>query len=69
MPKKIRELIKMLEKAGFTLDRCRGDHRQYKKGGLLYTVSGKLGQDAQRYQEKDVKTLCEQEKKNKRHEK
>ena len=38
----------MLEKAGFTLDRCRGDHRQYKKGGLLYTVSGKLGQDAQR---------------------
>lgn len=50
----------MLEKAGFTLDRCKGDHRQYKKDGLLYTVSGKLGADAQRYQEKDVKNICQQ---------
>ncbi len=64
MPKKVRELIKMLEKAGFYLDRCVGDHRQYKKGGKLYTISGKLGADALRYQEKDVKKLCEEERKN-----
>ncbi len=47
----------MLEKAGFRLDRCKGDHRQFKRGNLLYTISGGLGQDAKRYQEKDVAQL------------
>lgn len=60
----------MLEKAGFSLDRCKGDHRQYKKDGLLYTVSGALGQDAKRYQEKEVQAICKQsqEEKGKNHE-
>lgn len=64
MPKKIRELIRMLEKAGFRLDRCKGDHRQFKRGNLLYTISGGLGQDAKRYQEKDVAQLIKLPKNN-----
>lgn len=55
----------MLEKAGWVLDRCRGDHRQYTKDGQLYTVAGKLGSDAKRYQEKDVENLTREAKEKK----
>ena len=55
MPKKIRELIRDLKKAGF-LDRGgKGSHRNFTHGrGLRITISGKPSQDAKRYQERDV---------------
>lgn len=46
---KVRELIAILEANGFTLDRQRGDHRQYEAvidgRRRLATVSGRLGDD------------------------
>jgi predicted RNA binding protein YcfA (HicA-like mRNA interferase family) len=44
---KVREIIKLIEEAGWYLDRTRGSHRQYKhqtRTGLV-TVSGKPGDD------------------------
>lgn len=39
---KVRDVIKRLEEAGWTMDRMRGDHRQFKKEGKreLVTLSG-----------------------------
>jgi len=55
MPKKIRELISMLEKSGFSNRGGKGSHRNYlHPSGLKITISGKLGNDALRYQEKEV---------------
>ena len=56
MPRKVRELIADLKRAGFTLDRQKGSHRQFKhpKLGGVVTVSGSEGDDAQRYQERQV---------------
>lgn len=57
MPRKIRELIADLERAGFDNHGGKGSHRVYKhpKGTTFVTISGKTGDDAQHYQEKDVK--------------
>jgi len=56
MPKKIRELIKDLKKAGFVNRGGKGSHRNFKhKDGAILTISGKLGSDAKPYQEKLVK--------------
>jgi len=56
MPPKIKELIKMLESAGFTNRGGKGSHRNYKHPkGFNVTISGKLNSDAKPYQEKDVK--------------
>jgi predicted RNA binding protein YcfA (HicA-like mRNA interferase family) len=57
MPRKIRQLIKDLEKAGFVFEPGKGSHRKFyhPKVALPVTVSGKLGDDAQRYQEEQVK--------------
>jgi predicted RNA binding protein YcfA (HicA-like mRNA interferase family) len=54
MPRKIRELIKDLEKAGFFNRGGKGGHRNYlhEKSGTVCTVSGNLGDDAKLYQEK-----------------
>ncbi len=44
---KVREIIKRIQGDGWSLDRTRGDHRQFKhptKPGIV-TVSGKLRQD------------------------
>jgi len=44
---KVRDVIKMLEQDGWSLDRTRGSHRQYKhakKPGLV-TLPGKSGDD------------------------
>jgi predicted RNA binding protein YcfA (HicA-like mRNA interferase family) len=44
---KVREIIKLIEKDGWYIDRTRGSHRQYKhanKRGLV-TVAGKPGDD------------------------
>ncbi|SLM33142.1 conserved hypothetical protein [Desulfamplus magnetovallimortis] len=61
MPKKIRQLIKDLEKAGFVNRGGRGSHRNFlHERGITVTVSGKLGDDAKPYQEKTVKQKIEE---------
>ncbi len=55
MPKKIRELIRILEKNGFKNRGGKGSHRNYlHPKGAKVTLSGKLGDDALIYQEKEV---------------
>ena len=55
MPKKIRELVSLLEKAGFTNRGGKGSHRNFlHPSGMKVTVSGKSGNDALKYQEKEV---------------
>jgi len=55
MPRKIRALIRELEKAGFVGRGGKGSHRNYEHPkGIRVTVSGKLGDDAKPYQEKEV---------------
>lgn len=44
---KVRKVIKLIEKDGWSLNRTRGSHRQYKhptKSGLV-TIPGKLSDD------------------------
>ncbi len=56
MPRKIRELIKDLEKAGFINRGGKGSHRNFlHPSGAVLTISGKRGNDARPYQEKLVK--------------
>jgi predicted RNA binding protein YcfA (HicA-like mRNA interferase family) len=56
MPRKIKDLILDLEKAGFVNRGGKGSHRNYKnKNGVKVTMSGKLGDDARPYQERAVK--------------
>ena len=56
MPPKIRELIKRLEKAGFKNRGGKGSHRNFiHKKGIAITISGKVGSDAKKYQENEVK--------------
>lgn len=61
MPRKIRELIRDLERAGFTYRGGRGSHRNYEhSSGAHTTISGKLGDDAKTYQEREVKRVIEE---------
>ena len=55
MPRKLKQLIQELEKAGFINRGGKGNHRNliHPKGGAI-TISGKLGDDAKQYQEKEV---------------
>ncbi len=58
MPKKIRDLLKNLKRAGFTeiAGGGKGSHRKFihpQYPGAV-TVSGQSSDDAKRYQEKDV---------------
>jgi predicted RNA binding protein YcfA (HicA-like mRNA interferase family) len=59
MPKKVRELKSALAKAGFVLlpKRGKGSHTVWQHPLLpgSITVAGKDGDDANRYQEKDVR--------------
>ena len=56
MPRKIRQLIKDLENAGFVNRGGKGSHRNYlHENGVALTISGKLGDDAKPYQEKLIK--------------
>ena len=56
MPRKIKELIRELEKVGFSNRGGKGSHRNYfHSKGVLITISGKLGEDAKHYQEREVK--------------
>ncbi len=62
MPKKIRELKKMLKKTGFQQVGGKGSHTNWIHP--LYsgkvTISGKDSKDAKSYQEKEVKKAIEQ---------
>lgn len=69
MPKKIRELKALLKQAGFTCDpkRGKGSHSVWEHSLLSYPINlaGNDGDDAKRYQEKDVRNALrdlEQEK-------
>jgi len=56
MPRKIRQLIADLERAGFVDRGGKGSHRNFEHvKGLRVTLSGKPGEDAHYYQEKEVK--------------
>jgi len=59
MPKKIRQLKAMLSEAGFISlpKRGKGSHSVWEHSQLPYniTLAGQDGEDAQRYQEKDVR--------------
>ena len=55
MPRKIRQLIADLQKAGFVNRGGKGSHRNFIHAkGQRVTVSGKAGDDAKRYQEREV---------------
>ncbi len=55
MPRKIRQLIKELEQAGFINRGGKGGHRNFiHPKGVVISISGKLGEDAKHYQEKEV---------------
>ncbi len=61
MPRKIRELIRDLEQAGFANRGGKGSHRNYEHAmGMRVTVSGQLGDDAKPYQEREVKRVIEE---------
>lgn len=61
MPRKIRQLIKDLEDAGFVNRGGKGNHRNYlHEKGVALTISGKLGDDAKPYQEKLVRQKIEE---------
>jgi predicted RNA binding protein YcfA (HicA-like mRNA interferase family) len=58
MPPKIRELIALLEEAGFRNRGGKGSHRNYVHPRLSkpITISGKLGDDAREYQIRSVRS-------------
>lgn len=56
MPRKVRELIAELLAAGYSDRGGKGSHRNFTKAGSPpVTISGKPGDDAKQYQERDVK--------------
>jgi predicted RNA binding protein YcfA (HicA-like mRNA interferase family) len=62
-PRKIRQLIKDLESAGFFNRGGKGSHRNFlHERGAALTISGKLSDDAKPYQEKLVKQKIEEAK-------
>ena len=62
MPRKVRELIRDLEKAGFANRGGKGDHRNFihPKVAKPVALAGKGGEDAKRYQEKAVRVAIEE---------
>ncbi|MEI8243163.1 MAG: type II toxin-antitoxin system HicA family toxin [bacterium] len=55
MPRKVKELIRDLERSGFVNRGGKGSHRNYlHPRGVRITISGHAGDDAKRYQERDV---------------
>jgi predicted RNA binding protein YcfA (HicA-like mRNA interferase family) len=64
MPRKIRQLIAELEKAGFANRGDKGSHRNFiHPTGARVTISGQSGQDAMPYQERQVRRQIEESKK------
>lgn len=64
MPRKIRELIRDLEAAGFMNRGGKGDHKNFVHPKVVkpVTISGKAGEDAKHYQEKAVRAAIEESK-------
>ena len=62
MPPKVRELITILERAGFENRGGKGSHRNYVHPDLSkpITISGKLGDDAKQYQVRAVERALEE---------
>jgi predicted RNA binding protein YcfA (HicA-like mRNA interferase family) len=56
MPRKIRELIRDLERSGFILKSSKGSHKKFiHPKGVKIMIAGNPGEDVKIYQEKDVK--------------
>lgn len=47
-PPTVRETVGRLKKEGWEEVRTSGDHRQYRKGGKMVTVSGRMGDHLKR---------------------
>lgn len=63
MPRKIRQLIRDLEQAGFVNRGGRGDHRNFEHPkGMRVTLSGQQGDDAKPYQEREVRKNIQESK-------
>jgi predicted RNA binding protein YcfA (HicA-like mRNA interferase family) len=64
LPRTVRELIRDLERAGFSDRGGRGSHRNFvhPKVHKPVTVSGQLGDDAKQYQERAVSLAIEESK-------
>jgi predicted RNA binding protein YcfA (HicA-like mRNA interferase family) len=61
MPRKVRELINDLVRAGFINRGGKGNHKNYEHPkGICVTISGKMGDDVKPYQEKEVKQRIEE---------
>lgn len=64
VPRKIRELIADLRRAGFVDRGGKGSHRNFEHPcGASITISGKTGDDAKRYQELAVVEKIEESRK------
>lgn len=65
MPRKVRELITDLDKAGFIDRGGKGSHRNFvhPKVRKPVTISGKLGDDAKKYQLRAVQLAIEESRK------
>lgn len=65
MPRKIRQLIAELERAGFTDRGGKGGHKNFTHPNVSkpITISGNRGQDAKRYQERAIMKAIEESKK------
>lgn len=62
MPPKVRDLVKKLEEAGFQNRGGKGSHRNYVHPDLAIpiTISGKLSDDAKKYQMRAVSLAVQQ---------
>ena len=65
MPRKVRQLIADLAKAGFVNRGGKGSHRNFTHPrGARVTISGSAGEDAKHYQERDVRRALDSVKSN-----
>jgi predicted RNA binding protein YcfA (HicA-like mRNA interferase family) len=61
MPRKVRQLIAELERAGFANRGGKGSHRNFMHlKGVRVTLSGNPGHDAKPYQEREVRRKIEE---------
>lgn len=62
MPPKVRELVNKLERAGFENRGGKGSHRNFVHPNISkpVTISGKLGDDAKKYQIRAVEKAVEE---------
>jgi predicted RNA binding protein YcfA (HicA-like mRNA interferase family) len=62
MPRKIKQLIRELEKAGFINRGGKGSHRNFVHPDVdtPITISGKLNDDAKPYQERAIRVVLEE---------